>query len=138
MVPTFVPFTPWTTPETYRQFLHSVARLGLVDHLAPIQLALRLLVPHESRLLELSGVEWELQPFDDERLVYPWRHQDARVDQLSEAIATVVGRHLKASRREVFGEVWEIAHASAAKTPALPEQSLSRTEVPYLNEPWYC
>jgi radical SAM superfamily enzyme YgiQ (UPF0313 family) len=138
LVPTFVPFTPWTTLDTYRQFLHSVARLGLVDHLAPIQLALRLLVPRESRLLELFDVGWELEPFDNERLVYPWHHQDARVDQLGVDVATEVGRQLNTPRREVFGQVWEIAHASADETPPVPSWPVSRTEVPYLNEPWYC
>ena len=91
LVPTFVAFTPWTTLESYRDFLLSVTQLGLVDHVAPIQLAIRLLVPHGSRLLELSELSACLGPFDPVKLVYPWRHPDTQVDALSAAVGSVVG-----------------------------------------------
>ena len=54
--PTFVPFTPWTTLESYQEFLWLLAELGLVEHVAPIQLAIRLLILPGSRLLELPEV----------------------------------------------------------------------------------
>ncbi len=138
LVPTFVAFTPWTTLESYRDFLLSVTRLGLVDHVAPIQLAIRLLVPHGSRLLELSELSACLGPFDPVKLVYPWRHPDTQVDALSAAVGSVVGRGLTASRRELFGRVWELAHESLSCPALPPPPSLSRTDIPYLNEPWYC
>jgi len=138
LVPTFVAFTPWTTLESYRDFLLSVTQLGLVDHVAPIQLAIRLLVPHGSRLLELGELSAYLGPFDPVKLVYPWRHPDAQVDALSAAVGSVVGRGLTASRRELFGRVWELAHESLSRPALHPPASLSRTDIPYLNEPWYC
>jgi radical SAM superfamily enzyme YgiQ (UPF0313 family) len=36
LAPTFVAFTPWTTPEGYCDLLHAIDRLGLVDHVAPV------------------------------------------------------------------------------------------------------
>src|SRR5579872_5867398 len=42
MSPTFIPFTPWTTAESYREFLRELVALGLADQVAPIQLAIRL------------------------------------------------------------------------------------------------
>jgi radical SAM superfamily enzyme YgiQ (UPF0313 family) len=51
LAPTFVPFTPWTTLESYCEFLAEIARLDLVDHVAPAQYGIRLLIPPGSRLL---------------------------------------------------------------------------------------
>src|SRR5208283_4158691 len=42
--PTFVPFTPWTTFENYLDLLEQIRRLELIPAVAPIQLAIRLLV----------------------------------------------------------------------------------------------
>src|SRR5579863_849075 len=55
--PTFVPFTPWTTRDSYRDLLATLLQQDLVDSVAPIQLALRLLIPNASRLLELEDVQ---------------------------------------------------------------------------------
>jgi radical SAM superfamily enzyme YgiQ (UPF0313 family) len=84
LAPTFIPFTPWTTLAGYHELLRTIDTLDLVAQVAPIQLALRLLIPHESRLLELDRARLgvELGPFDTSQLVYPWRHPDARVDRL--------------------------------------------------------
>ncbi len=55
--PTFIPFTPWTTEEGYRDLLDTVASLGLIENVSPVQLALRLLIPAGSRLLELADIQ---------------------------------------------------------------------------------
>ncbi len=139
LVPTFVPFAPWTSLGGYRDFLTTIDRLDLVDHVASIQLAIRLLVPQGSRLLDLSDIRQHLQAFDADRLVYPWRHPDPRVDALSEGVAELVGRRLRASRRDVFGDVWALANVHSDGQPQTRRpQSRRRVEVPYLNEPWYC
>ena len=56
LAPTFVPFTPWTTVEGYIELLEQIERLDLVEAVAPIQLAIRLLVTAESKLLELPDI----------------------------------------------------------------------------------
>ena len=139
LVPTFVAFTPWTTLDRYVTFLEAIDQLSLVDHVAPIQLAIRLLVPESSRLLTLPEVTRCLAPFDPIRLVYPWRHPDPRVDELCDEVGALVGRRLTSSRRELFADIWEVAHhlvgrASGTRAHIPP----SRAEVPFLDEPWYC
>ena len=79
--PTFVPFSPWTTLESYQEFLWLLVELGLVEHVAPIQLAIRLLIPPGSRLLEVTEIRDLVAEFDPQGLCYPWRHEDARVEQ---------------------------------------------------------
>jgi radical SAM superfamily enzyme YgiQ (UPF0313 family) len=138
--PTFVAFTPWTTLASYVEFLQVIDRLGLVENVAPIQLAIRLLVTGNSRLLELDDVQAIVRPFDLVSLTYPWAHPDPRVDALHGMVSTLVGVRMNAPRGEVFARVWEAAHAHAGvpppprRLPVLP----ARATVPYLTEPWYC
>ena len=139
LIPTFVAFTPWTTLDSYITFLDSIDRLSLVDFVAPIQLAIRLLVPDSSGLLTLPEVSVCLEPFDPVRLVHPWRHPDPLVDDLCDEVGAIVGRRLTSSRRELFADIWEVAHrvsgrAIGSREPIPP----TRAEVPFLNEPWYC
>jgi radical SAM superfamily enzyme YgiQ (UPF0313 family) len=140
LVPTFVAFTPWTTLGSYLELLHTIDRLDLVESVSPIQLAIRLLVPEGSRMLELAEMRACSGAFDPASLTYPWRHPDPAVDALQASLSALVGVRLNAPRTEVFARVWEAAHAHAgAAAPVRRDQVLvSRATIPYLNEPWYC
>ena len=131
-------FASFNPLARYRDLLQTIDRLGLVEQVAPIQLAIRLLVTEGSRLLELGDVRSVIQPFDPSSLTYPWQHRDRRVDDLQRAVMTHVGVSLRAPRAEIFDRVWTLAHEAAgldaARRPPLP----SRATIPYLNEPWYC
>ena len=140
--PTFVPFTPWTTLASYLELLCVLRENELIENVAPIQLAIRLLIPASSRLLELDEMQNLVAPFDPEALAYPWQHPDPRVDTLCEGIQRIVaaGEKQKRSRRAIFDSIWQTAHKAAgldeelAVLPVLP----SRTTIPFLEEPWYC
>jgi len=139
LAPTFLPFTPWTTMESYIELLHAIDRLELVDHVAPIQLAIRLLIPQGSRMLELEDVRTLVGAFNPQSLSYPWCHPDPRVDALHAELTRVVGLKLNASRREAFARVWQVAHEHAGVRSIFRDVTLTpRAAVPYLNEPWYC
>jgi radical SAM superfamily enzyme YgiQ (UPF0313 family) len=138
LVPTFVAFTPWTTLDGYREMLAEIETLDLVEQVAPIQLALRLLVTAGSRLRELEDLRGRVGPFDLERLVYPWRHPDPRVDRMADDVAALVGRRLNAARRDVFDAILTCAHDGHVPTRVDSGRARRRVEVPYLNEPWYC
>ena len=139
LAPTFVAFTPWTTLEAYCSLLQAIDRLGLVEHVAPIQLAIRLLVTEGSRLLELPEIRAMADTFDPATMTYPWRHADPRVDLLQAQLASLVGSRSEASRTETFGELWTIAHAAAAlEAPDRQPEILPKPTIPHLSEPWYC
>ena len=139
LTPTFVAFTPWTTLPGYCDMLQQIDRLDLVDHVAPIQLTIRLLIPEGSRLLELDDVRALCRGFDPSSLIYPWTHPDPRVDALHQELADLVGVKLTASRRDVFEAVWRRAHEAARMSLPRPlSGALPRAAIPYLNEPWYC
>ncbi len=137
--PTFVAFTPWISLEGYVDLLERLVQLELVESVAPIQLAIRLLVPRGSYLLQLPGFEELLDPFDADLLGYPWQHRDPRVDELQAAVQEFIERAEGdgLERREVFSGIWSMAHdALGAPSPALP--GFLGTPIPRHSEPWYC
>ena len=139
LAPTFVAFTPWTTPQGYLELLERLVELRLVESVPPVQLAIRLLVPQGSRLLELPGFREKLSPFDAALLGYPWQHPDPRVDRLQRDVQALVtrGEQDKLARREVFAAVWRMAHDAAGRSAA-PLPSRLGEPIPHLSEPWYC
>ncbi len=138
LIPTFVTFHPWLTLEGYCHLLDTLVELDLVDHVAPIQLAIRLLIPEGSRMLELESVRQFVGAFDAKTLTYRWTHPDPRVDRLQRDIAELVGVRLTSDRRQVFDEISELAHQRAGLPRVAPKPARDRATVPYLDEPWYC
>jgi radical SAM superfamily enzyme YgiQ (UPF0313 family) len=139
LVPTFVAFTPWTTLASYLAMLDEIERLDLVQHVAPIQLAIRLLIPNGSRLLELDDIASTVGAFDPRQLAYTWKHPDPEVDALQRDVIALVGRGGTASRHDIFAAVRALVRDRLG-IPGLPPRPprVARAAVPYLNEPWYC
>jgi hypothetical protein len=137
-----VPFTPWTTIDGYLELLRVLRECQLVENVAPIQLAIRLLIPAGSRLLELEEVKRLVGAFDPSALVYSWRNPDPRVDALCEEIEEIVatGEKRKQSRQAIFARIWQVAQeATGVRTEFVAQPVLlSRAAIPYLSEPWYC
>ncbi len=133
--PTFIAFTPWTTVEGYRDLLRTIAELGLIENVAPVQLALRLLITSGSRLLELDEIRERVGIFDSKSLVYPWVHSDPQVDRLGARVFRAVAALQKQerSRSDIFAEICEIAGMPLENFDLTP-----RAAIPYLDEPWYC
>jgi radical SAM superfamily enzyme YgiQ (UPF0313 family) len=140
--PTFVPFTPWTTFETYLDLLEQVPRLQLIGAVAPIQLAIRLLVTVGSRLLDIQEIRDRVGAFDSKTLTYPWQHRDPAMDRLCEKLQGIVeqGETAKESRQAIFEKIWRTAHRAANQHEEEKTVFLASKQegVPYLNEPWYC
>jgi hypothetical protein len=168
LTPTFIPFTPWTSRDDYRELLELLAEQDLIEHVSPIQLAIRLLIPSGSRLLELAEVRALVERFDAKRLTHLWVHSDPLMDELHQEILRFVAKteSENVSRQAVFDSIWDLAsrvrkcgrshrdnwtscgdtswlrQSFTAGTSTLPgsltKPRLSRAAVPYLTEPWYC
>ena len=148
LVPTFVPFTPWTTLEGYEDLLATLIRLGLVEHVPPVQLTIRLLIPAGSRLLEVLPLHnAAIGPFQQEALSYPWANSDRKVDRLQCDLEAMVQREAKASasRTTIFGEAWRLLQRAMNEDgdealvplPLVPPGP-ARVTIPFMTEPWYC
>lgn len=140
LVPTFVSFTPWTTAKGYAEMLAAIDNLGLIEHVAPIQYAIRLLIPAGSRLLELAEVQELVQPFDESALVYPWAHQNPQIDALYEGVYRLVkaNRQNGESRQVHFERVWGAA-SDLLEDADIPARIGPRDSapIPVLEEDWY-
>jgi hypothetical protein len=99
-----------------------------------VQLAIRLLLPEGSLLLELPEVRAMIEPFDPRGLCYPWRHPDPGVDELQRSVQETLKREdrKKTGRAEIFAKVCELAGDRYEVVLR------DRSTIPYLTEPWYC
>ncbi len=135
--PTFIAFTPWTTLDSYRDMFRVLLDFDLVEHVAPVQLALRLLITSGSRLLELDDIKNVIGPFDSQALVYPWKHPDPEIETLATRVFQLVAdlQKQKRTRAEIFAALWQLVDNGP-----LPENfaQLPRAAVPFTDEPWYC
>ncbi len=140
LVPTFVAFTPWTTLASYRDFLDTIAELDLIENIPTIQLAIRLLIPAGSRLLELADIQQLIGAFDRNALAYPWKNPDPRVDQLQKQAEAIAHKAAKLGlfRWRGFADISELTDRALGQTPRIFENLLDRAAIPYLTEPWYC
>jgi radical SAM superfamily enzyme YgiQ (UPF0313 family) len=145
--PTFVPFTPWTTLDGYCDLLEVLAENELIASVAPIQLAIRLLIPAGSRLLDLPDTKEHIEAFDSAALVYPWQHRDEKVDALTQEITKIVerGEKFNRSRAQIFHKIAKAAFDAAKIEPRNPDFFAiletcenSTAAVPHFDEPWYC
>ncbi|MCH7588089.1 MAG: radical SAM protein [Chloroflexi bacterium] len=136
LVPTLVTFTPWTTLESYRQLLSFIERFELVDNVPSIHLAIRLLIPAGSKLLELAEIRDLVGAFDEQQLVYPWSNDDPTVDDLQKSILTIVESASAddSNRRIIFSRVASLVGLDVDNGRSLENRIL----VPHLSEPWYC
>lgn len=140
LAPTWVAFHPWSTLERYLDLLRSLVELRLVLAVPPIQLAIRLLVPSGSKLLDLPGFKDLIGEFDDALLGYPWRNVDPRVDALQSEIQAYVTQAEQSSlaRAQIFVHIWQMAHAAAGRrAPEINMQDLGEN-IAHMSEPWYC
>jgi radical SAM superfamily enzyme YgiQ (UPF0313 family) len=131
--PTFVAFTPWTTREAYLDLLRTIRDLDLIGNVAPIQLAIRLLIPSGSKLLELPDMK--VEAFDAAALSWRWHHPDPEMDTLCSDLQKLVGLgdRLGASRAQIFGMIWERAFGEPGEIPPGNDAA-----IPRLTEAWYC
>lgn len=131
-------FTPWTSVHGYLDLLAAIADLDLVEAVPSIQLAIRLLIPPGSLLLELAEVQELVGPLDEAALVHPWSNPHPGADALQAEVQRLVQRGAEMPRRAVFESVWLAAHAATQRpVPALPTVT-GGGPPPHLSEAWYC
>ena len=142
LVPTFVAFSPWLTLAGYLDLLRVLDEQALVPNVAPVQLAIRLLIPSGSRLLELPEIRDLVGPYDEQMLCYTWTHPDQRVDALHEQVNDIVEQASACtSRTTVFEQIWDCAAALSGRDDRpVPRRSSGKQAVaiPVMSEPWYC
>ncbi|MCY3748346.1 MAG: CUAEP/CCAEP-tail radical SAM protein [Chloroflexi bacterium] len=141
--PSWMPFTPWTTPADVLDILEFVREQDLIANVDPVQFTIRLLVPQGSLLLDLPELIPHLRGYDEERLTYLWHANDPRADNLQEELAGIVERGIaeESSDAVLFERLWMAVRAAAPDVPAGSPPSLAGRPLPVrprLTEPWFC
>lgn len=140
--PSWVAFTPWTTLKDYLDMLETIEKENLVDHVDPVQLSIRLLVPPGSSLLKASDIMRFVSGLDQPNFYYRWSHPDPRMDALYEAVSRKVEE--AAERGEDQGATFEAIRSLTLRMlglperPATPKARVHGARPPRLTESWFC
>ncbi len=140
--PSFVPFTPWATLDDYLELVDFVEAAGLIDHVDPVQLTIRLLIPPGSALLSRPSIQRVLGELDEARFTYRWTHPDARMDLLHREVTALVEAATESGEDPAvtFYRVRVLAanHAGRPVSGGVRLPPPERPIPPRLTEPWFC
>jgi radical SAM superfamily enzyme YgiQ (UPF0313 family) len=141
--PSLLPFSPWETLESYLELLTFFEERHLLEHLDPVHLSIRLLIPPGSALLNSPASSQWLRELDPTAFTYRWQHPDPRMDTLHEKVVALVEQaerigsdpietffHVKALALAVLGEDMNVAGSV--------QNYGTRKELPHLTESWFC
>jgi radical SAM superfamily enzyme YgiQ (UPF0313 family) len=143
--PSFMPFTPWTTPADVLDILDFVLAHDLVANVDAVQYTIRLLVPEGSLLLEREDLREHLGLYDAERLSYPWCSADPAADRLQGRLSALVEQSMAAL--EPIGPVFSRVRAAVLDAAGKTRDGVRECEAvtlgstegrPRLTEPWFC
>ncbi|MDQ6784435.1 MAG: CUAEP/CCAEP-tail radical SAM protein [Actinomycetota bacterium] len=140
--PSWLPFTPWTTPGDLVDLMDFVIAHDLVANVDPVQYSVRLLVPDGSLLLGEAAMTSHLGPFDPVRLGWTWAHPDPAMDRLHSQIATLVEARAEQVPDTTFAEVDALIRSSTGTSSVPPTRGARSAGPPgqraHLTEPWFC
>jgi hypothetical protein len=131
--PSWMPFTPWTTPGQVVDVLDFVAAHDLVGNVDPVQYSIRLLLPEGSLLLDHPDLAPHLGDWDPARLAYTWTAADPAADALQLELAGLIEQRVASEvpLAEIYADVRNAAGAPATAVPPV-------RDVPRLTESWFC
>ena len=143
--PSFMPFTPWTTPEDVLDMLDFVAAHDMIENVDPVQYSIRLLLPEGSLLAGHPDIAEHLGPYDAEALTYTWSSADPRCNGLQRRVATIVDR-AGADGQPIPVTFERVRAAVAEHVPARELALVGAAQIepgsvegrPRLTEPWFC
>ncbi|MGH2509177.1 MAG: CUAEP/CCAEP-tail radical SAM (seleno)protein, partial [Ktedonobacteraceae bacterium] len=141
--PSLLPFSPWETLESYLELLSFFEEQRLIEHVDPVHLSIRLLIPPGSALLATPEEKPWLGELDAAAYTYRWRHPDPRMDLLHQEVVTLVSRAQVAQQDPLatFFQVKALAlQACGQKADAASDlaQYGQRKILPHLTESWFC
>jgi radical SAM superfamily enzyme YgiQ (UPF0313 family) len=133
--PSLLPFTPWTTIESFRRLVEFVADHDLAANVEPVHWTIRLLLPKGSLLLDRPELAPHLGDYDADLLGYRWTPADPATDELHRELAALVERAV--ADEEPPADVFRrVAHAAGVDLGSKTiDDGAGR---PRLSEAWFC
>lgn len=138
--PSFMPFTPWETLDSYLELLDFVDSPDLVDQVDPVQLTIRLLIPPGSALLTRPGIHPFLGALDPAAFGYRWTHPDPRMETLHAEVSALVADAAGEDPAATIARLHTLAaqRAGRAYTSGVHLPPPERPIPARLTEPWFC
>ena len=146
--PSWLPFSPWTTPTSLADLLVFTAEHDLVWNTDAVQYSIRLLLPRGSLLLEVQDPTLcaTVGALDPESGSVSWRAPDPLLDELQVALARTAedAANRGAGPEESFTAIWATCQAFGiplpphVPPPAASSSAVPGPERPHLSEAWFC
>ncbi|BCL84339.1 radical SAM protein [Ktedonobacteria bacterium brp13] len=141
--PSLLPFTPWETLESYVALLNFFEEHHLIEHIDPVHLSIRLLIPPGSAHLSDPASQRWIADFDPDAFSYRWSHADPRMDELQAKVAALVtqGEQCQNDALMTFFQVKALAISMQGQrysTFRALRQYGERKILPHLTESWFC
>ncbi len=137
--PSLLPFTPWTELQHLPSLFSFLSEFDLLGSVDPIQLAIRLLIPKGSLMLELPETQAAVTGYRAESLSYQWESADPRLDVLQRRLADIAesGADREDHSATLLEQWGAVVDVSASTLPvAIPAGAVAGR--PRLTEPWFC
>jgi len=141
--PSLLPFTPWETLDSYIELLNFFEEGHYIEHIDPVHLSIRLLIPPGSALLETSQSHEWVGELDAASYTYRWQHPDPRMDELQQNVAALAEsvENSSVDPLETFFQVKALALTANGQnfsvTDALQHYGKHKV-LPHLTESWFC
>jgi radical SAM superfamily enzyme YgiQ (UPF0313 family) len=141
--PSLLPFSPWETLASYRDLLAFFEEYHLIEHIDPVHLSIRLLIPPGSALLEGEEAKPWLGACDPAEYTYHLQHPDPEMDLLQGQVARLVEEAQMAQEDPVmtFFRIKALAQQINGQTSDADEDNQrygERKQLPHLTESWFC
>jgi radical SAM superfamily enzyme YgiQ (UPF0313 family) len=141
--PSLMPFSPWETLKSYMRLLDFIEQRHLIEHIDPVHLSIRLLIPPGSALLNATDRDVWLRELDAAAYTYRWEHPDPRMDMLHSRVSALVAEAQRkgADAIETFFHIKALALAAQGEDMCVTcgiRGYGARKIVPHLTETWFC
>ncbi len=141
--PSLLPFSPWETLESYNVLLDFFADNHFIEHIDPVHLSIRLLVPPGSAHLDKAESREWIGTLDESAYTYQWHHPDPRMDELQGAVSSLVEQAETGQANPIFTffQIKELVAKMQGQRfsvfRALRQYGEPKV-LPHLSESWFC
>ncbi len=136
--PTWLPFLPWTTLDHVAGIFKFLASEGLTGAIDPVQMAIKVLIPEGSLLVDRAEMQPHLTHFDPEALTWRWNFESPEAERLQKELDRIAAEasDCQQDTHTTLLEMWEVA--SSVTGQDLGELVPAEVAVPRLSESWFC
>jgi radical SAM superfamily enzyme YgiQ (UPF0313 family) len=136
--PTWLPFVPWTTTDDVAGIFRFLDRERLAPAVDPVQMAIKVLIPEGSLLIERPEMAQHLTHFDPDGLTWRWNFESPDAERLHKELDRIAAEASDCQEDSLTTLAAMREMVGAISGQDLGEMSPSDSPVPRLSESWFC